>query len=293
MRTEPRTKWFAFLRCLSSIPLALVLSTSFVYAQDNLFELTNNDILVMVKNKLASDAIIDKIQKSRCHFDTFPPVIDELRYKGVPEEVLVAMVGAPIGHPMKRVKREEAPDFVPSKPQPKASQELIRDGATGKIADVAINQAKEKHDTASKALIELTMDTLSASTKNNIAVKTLAQPLTNPSTPESAVPTKQETHDPVAPSEQPKKVETTVQVLTNSDVIKLLRSGSSITDIVTRIRAARGIYDLSAKALRELQEAGADARVFLSMMEVNQKASASAATSTEAVQNKKPEKKNE
>jgi len=293
MRTEPRTKWFAFLRCLSSIPLAIVLSTSFVYAQNSLFELTNNDILVMVRNKLGSDAIIDKIQKSRCHFDTFPPVIDELRYKGVPDEVLVAMVGAPIGHPLKRVNKEQVPDFVTSNPQPKASQELIRDGATGKIAEGAINQAKEKDAAASKAPIELPTASLSASVKNNSAAKTFAPSLTNPSTPASRVPTKQETHDPVAPSEQPKKVETTVQVLTNSDVIKLLRSGSSITDIVTRIKAAPGNYDLSAKALRELQEAGADARVFLSMMEVNQKGPTSAATSTEAVQNKKPEKKNE
>src|SRR5262245_6167349 len=110
MRAERQINWFSVLRGLSlcrslfAITLALILFAPFVSAQDSRIELTNADVLGMVRDKVPAEAIITKIQTSRCHFDTFPPVISELRQKGVPEEVLGAMIEAPVGRPTKRVQ---------------------------------------------------------------------------------------------------------------------------------------------------------------------------------------------
>lgn len=79
----------AFTLCLSSV--------SVVYAQDSVTTLKNSDILTMVRAKLPSALIIEKIQTSSCSFDTFPSVLAELKYRGVPDEVLLVMVQAPHG----------------------------------------------------------------------------------------------------------------------------------------------------------------------------------------------------
>jgi hypothetical protein len=59
--------------------------------------LNNKDVLTMVDNKVPAEAIVKAIQKSACTFDTFPPVLRELRRRGVPDAVLQAMVQAPYG----------------------------------------------------------------------------------------------------------------------------------------------------------------------------------------------------
>jgi hypothetical protein len=60
----------------------------------------------MVRAKLPPALIIEKINTSSCAFDTFPSVLAELKYKGVPDEVLMAMVKAPHGAPPKAMVRE-------------------------------------------------------------------------------------------------------------------------------------------------------------------------------------------
>ena len=75
--------------CLSSVP--------FAFGQDGYSSLTNADILTMVRAKLPPSLIVEKINTSSCNFDTFPSVLAELKYKGVPDEVLMAMVQAPHG----------------------------------------------------------------------------------------------------------------------------------------------------------------------------------------------------
>jgi hypothetical protein len=59
--------------------------------------LTNAQVVEMVKANLSADVIIAKIQISRCHFDTNPSVLAELKYRGVPNAVLIAMAEAPYG----------------------------------------------------------------------------------------------------------------------------------------------------------------------------------------------------
>lgn len=83
----------------SFVCLVLVLTLCFsvtAFSQDGV-RLTNSDVLTMVQAKLPSALIVEKIKSSSCAFDTFPSVLAELKYKGVPDEVLMAMVEYPNG----------------------------------------------------------------------------------------------------------------------------------------------------------------------------------------------------
>jgi hypothetical protein len=75
----------------------------------------------MVRAKLPSSVIIEKINTSTCAFDTFPSVLSELKYKGVPDDVLMAMVKAPRGE-----RR-----LVPASRQPssRGSSPTVREGS--------------------------------------------------------------------------------------------------------------------------------------------------------------------
>jgi hypothetical protein len=287
--------WFSRLRrlrislALISIPLGLIFFTSFALAQDNVIELTNADILEMIRQKVPAEVIVTRIQTSRCHFDTFPTVISELEYKGVPEEVLVAMVAAPIGRPSKRVDNEMIPPTVTSPVSPGSSRSAApRKNAKGESVTVA---KTEKSATTS--------DPIPPTEKAVTGVM-------NPTTKKPAVITPEPTEKRAAesamrlPAEQSQQAATSQQILTNADVIKLLRSGLATGIIATTIKSAPGDYDFSAKALLELQAAGADAAVFLSMMIVSRNASSvdnnppAAGTSESAQrQNKPPEVKSD
>lgn len=61
--------------------------------------LTNNDVLRMLERGEKSAQIIPKILTSNCNFDVFPPVLADLKRRGVPDTVLVAMKSAPYGPP--------------------------------------------------------------------------------------------------------------------------------------------------------------------------------------------------
>ncbi len=67
--------------------------------QEVIIHLRNSDVLAMVKQKIPARIIIAKIRSSSCSFDTFPPVMRELRLKGVPDAVLRVMVATPYGPP--------------------------------------------------------------------------------------------------------------------------------------------------------------------------------------------------
>lgn len=89
-----------------------LLSLSTTLAQESVIVLRNADIITMVRAKLPTALIIEKIHTSSCSFDTFPSVLAELKYKGVPDEVLMAMVQAPTGGRPKPVTEP--------KPEPRA-----------------------------------------------------------------------------------------------------------------------------------------------------------------------------
>lgn len=61
--------------------------------------LRNGDIIRMVEEGKKSSDIIGKIFTSHCSFDIFPPVLRDLKRRGVPDTVLLAMKSAPDGPP--------------------------------------------------------------------------------------------------------------------------------------------------------------------------------------------------
>ena len=95
-----------------SVPLILtflLLAGSFVFAhpqQETMPRLTNKQILEMTKAGLPAEVIITKIKTSRCNFDTDPALLAEMKQKGVPNEVLQAMIEAPYGPPKVRSTTE-------------------------------------------------------------------------------------------------------------------------------------------------------------------------------------------
>ena len=65
--------------------------------QPSLRPLRNGDVLRMHKAGLKPGEIVAKILTSPCNFDTFPPMLRELRMKGVPQAVIMAMTIVPYG----------------------------------------------------------------------------------------------------------------------------------------------------------------------------------------------------
>lgn len=88
------------LRCLL-ITAAVSIICGAVQAQTEVSPrlLRNGDVLRMVEEKVEPELIVAKILTSPCNFDVFPPVLRDLRRRGVPEEVLRAMKTAPNGPP--------------------------------------------------------------------------------------------------------------------------------------------------------------------------------------------------
>ena len=87
-------------KLLLAATLLLTLLPAMVAAQTAETEVTslnNKDVLLMVEKKVATETIIKTIKSSPCTFDTFPPMLKEMKRRGVPESVLLAMVEAPYG----------------------------------------------------------------------------------------------------------------------------------------------------------------------------------------------------
>ena len=61
--------------------------------------LTNRDVLTMVHKGMRSELIIATILTTSCNFDVFPPVLDDMKRRGVPENVLQVMSVVPNGPP--------------------------------------------------------------------------------------------------------------------------------------------------------------------------------------------------
>jgi hypothetical protein len=84
--------------------------------------LTNRDVLTMVHKGMRSDLIIATILTTSCNFDVFPPVLDDLKRRGVPENVLQVMSVVPNGPP-------NMPEAGPPTPSPIKTVKLQRNSA--------------------------------------------------------------------------------------------------------------------------------------------------------------------
>jgi hypothetical protein len=87
-------------KLLLAATLLLTLLPSMATAQSGDTEVTplnNRDVLLMVEKRVDTETIVKTIKASPCTFDTFPPLLKEMKRRGVPEPVLHAMVDAPYG----------------------------------------------------------------------------------------------------------------------------------------------------------------------------------------------------
>lgn len=98
----------------SFVPLALGLVLILIPNMVNAFAgetdvtpLSNKDVLLMVQKHISEDVIINTIKSSPCTFDTFPPVLKDMKRRGVPDAVLQAMIEAPYGPVAHAVNRDE------------------------------------------------------------------------------------------------------------------------------------------------------------------------------------------
>ena len=82
---------------LIAVMVAIGANATAVANPSGVTSLSNKDVLTMVQQKVETEAIIKVIRTSPCTFDTFPSVMKELKRRGVPEEVLEAMIDAPYG----------------------------------------------------------------------------------------------------------------------------------------------------------------------------------------------------
>ena len=99
---------------ISFLPLAiglfLTLTPSFARAlpgETDITPLSNKDVLLMVQNHLSEEVIIKVIKTSPCTFDTFPPVLKDMKRRGVSDAVLQAMVDAPYGPSLSNMSKND------------------------------------------------------------------------------------------------------------------------------------------------------------------------------------------
>jgi hypothetical protein len=97
-------------------------------------ELTNDDILHLVKGGLSSDIVVAKIQRSECRFNTSPSALIQLKSAGVSDGIILAMVKCPT---TAKLKKEEAPPFP--------AQEKIIDAKTAGGAAGGLPREEASH----------------------------------------------------------------------------------------------------------------------------------------------------
>ncbi len=62
--------------------------------------LHNADVLLMVRQGLKTEVIRQRILNSTCNFDVFPPLLADLKRRGVPDSILQLMIEVPNGPPV-------------------------------------------------------------------------------------------------------------------------------------------------------------------------------------------------
>ena len=104
--------------------------------------LRNRDVLLMVKSGMQSHLIIANIMTSQCNFDVFPPVLDDLKRRGVPENVLHFMSVVPNGPPhLPDVERPTREMLLRNVKIPKGAVVLVETLYPISSADVKLNNS--------------------------------------------------------------------------------------------------------------------------------------------------------
>jgi hypothetical protein len=101
--------------------------------------LTNRDVLSMVHKGMKSDLIIPMILTSPCNFDVFPPVLDDLKRRGVPENVLQVMSVVPNGPPNLPETGQPIPSPIKTVKLPQGTAVLVETLYPVSSADFKVN----------------------------------------------------------------------------------------------------------------------------------------------------------
>jgi len=101
--------------------------------------LTNRDVLLMVHKGMKSDLIIPTILTSPCNFDVFPPVLDDLKRRGVPENVLQVMSVVPNGPPNLPETGQPIPSPIKTVKLPQGTAVLVETLYPVSSADFKLN----------------------------------------------------------------------------------------------------------------------------------------------------------
>jgi hypothetical protein len=89
-----------------TIYLLLLFAVPRANAQEAITRLTNDDVVKMVQSGLSTDLIKSKIKKSKTDFDTSPSALAALPKRGVPNEILLAMLESdPLGSNARVVRK--------------------------------------------------------------------------------------------------------------------------------------------------------------------------------------------
>ena len=102
--------------CVFVVSLLLLISAQRATAQEPTAKLTNEDVVKMVQAGVSSDQIVARIKTSATQFDTSPSALAALPKRGVPNEILLAMIESdPLGSntpPSRKAKRMTAAEFM-------------------------------------------------------------------------------------------------------------------------------------------------------------------------------------
>lgn len=105
-------------------------------SQQQATELTNKDVLDMIKAGLSSDVIIAKIRTSRSRFDTSPTTLAELKTANVSDAVIMAMVEGPTVTSAEPRPFEEAEVVVPDGTELEIQLHNTISGQSAKVGDM-------------------------------------------------------------------------------------------------------------------------------------------------------------
>lgn len=128
---------------LTAVMMAIGASAPAIANPSGVTSLNNRDVVTMVEQRLGSETIIKTIRSSPCTFDTFPSVMKELKRRGVPDEVLQAMIDAPYGPAPENLKAEEVAEEGPIYHYTEnIKQYLVTPASTGRRPTTASNRAR-------------------------------------------------------------------------------------------------------------------------------------------------------
>jgi len=101
--------------------------------------LTNRDVLSMIHKGMKSELIIATILSSPCNFDVFPPVLDDLKRRGVPENILQVMSVVPNGPPNLPETGQPIPSPIKTVKLPQGTAVLVETLYPVSSADFKVN----------------------------------------------------------------------------------------------------------------------------------------------------------